>query len=349
MNKSVDSIVFRRLTYADFRHINKRGGEETNGGGQAYIDFPISKVALIEWRSFLGNETSRGAAGPVWEFPINSLGITGPAKNLKIFQRRAASVSIGSQKIHSRASNRVPAWHPDNSFPIDYNPNSDNLVVYIVKTTDNEYWAGWFLKTEIPKNWPINEDLKQMFEENSAGYIVPTSDILIDTENKEWAFYFENQTPSIQAKSDEAIEQDLLLQDISPKLRELTANKAKPEFVERISKIRKRNPQIVKNLKALYKGKCQISGEEFTFKMKNGEFYSEVHHLISLGENGSDSYENAIVVSPLIHRMLHYARVSPIDLAHIKNNKLSIKINDTEYVITWLPNHFDAVSKAIQN
>jgi len=28
MEKRVDSLVFRRLTYADFRHINKVGGEE---------------------------------------------------------------------------------------------------------------------------------------------------------------------------------------------------------------------------------------------------------------------------------------------------------------------------------
>jgi len=27
------------MTYADFRHINKVGGEEEGGGGQSYIDF----------------------------------------------------------------------------------------------------------------------------------------------------------------------------------------------------------------------------------------------------------------------------------------------------------------------
>jgi hypothetical protein len=28
MEKRVDSLVFRRMTYADFRHINKVGGED---------------------------------------------------------------------------------------------------------------------------------------------------------------------------------------------------------------------------------------------------------------------------------------------------------------------------------
>jgi len=41
MEKRVDSLAFRRMTYADFRHINKVGGEESGGGGQSYIDFPI--------------------------------------------------------------------------------------------------------------------------------------------------------------------------------------------------------------------------------------------------------------------------------------------------------------------
>ena len=73
----------------------------------------------------------------------------------------------------------------------------------------------------------------------------------------------------------------------------------------------------------MYGGKCQITGETMTFKKKNGELYSEVHHLIPLGESGSDSYANAIVISPLIHRMLHYADVSEIDLNHaIKNNTI---------------------------
>ncbi len=142
MEKRIDSIVFRRLTYADFRHINKKGGEEVGGGGQSYIDFPVKSVTLADWKRFLGNNTSTGTGNrPQWDFQINSFGLN-DRTNLRIYQRRNASCSIASQKIHSRSSNRVPAWHPDNSFPDNFNPNSDNLVIYIVKTIDNEFWAG---------------------------------------------------------------------------------------------------------------------------------------------------------------------------------------------------------------
>lgn len=63
MEKIVNSLVFRRLTYADFRHINKVGGEEQGGGGQSYIDFPIASIALDTWFDFLGKKTGVGAGG----------------------------------------------------------------------------------------------------------------------------------------------------------------------------------------------------------------------------------------------------------------------------------------------
>lgn len=348
MEKRIDSLVFRRMTYADFRHINKEGGEEVGGGGQSYIDFPVAKISLDTWFEFLGENTGTGAGNrPRWDFEINSLGLNSPI-TLRIYQRRAASVSIGSQKIHSRASNRVPSWHPDNSFPVDYNPESDNLVIYIVKTTDEEYWAGWFLKNEIPKSWPVNENLKSLFEEDSAGYIKFETKTLLDTENKEWPFYFDATEIQNQIKTEEDIEEDLLNQDTSPKLAEVSEDN-EPEFKERVTKFRQRNYKLVKNLKSLYKGECQLTGDEFTFRKKDGELYSEVHHLIPLGEEGSDSYANAIVVSPLIHRMLHYADVSKIDLTKIQDNKLKITINGDEYEITWHPDHMEAVEKSLQD
>jgi 5-methylcytosine-specific restriction protein A len=348
MEKRIDSLVFRRMTYADFRHINKEGGEEVGGGGQSYIDFPVAKISLDTWFEFLGENTGTGARNrPRWDFEINSLGLNSSI-TLRIYQRRAASVSIGSQKIHSRASNRVPSWHPNNSFPVDYNPESDNLVIYIVKTTDEEYWAGWFLKNEIPKSWPVNGNLKRLFEEDSAGYIKFETKTLIDTENKEWPFYFDATEIKNQIKSEEDIEEDLLNQDTSPKLAEISEDN-EPEFKERVTKFRQRNYKLVKNLKSLYKGECQLTGDEFTFRKKDGELYSEVHHLIPLGEEGSDSYANAIVVSPLIHRMLHYADVSKIDLTNIQDNKLKITINGNEYEITWHKDHIEAVEKSLQD
>lgn len=348
MEKKVDSLVFRRLTYADFRHINKVGGEEQGGGGQSYIDFPIADITLQKWHDFLGQHTSMGAKGPVWKFTINSLGLI-ESKALKIFQRREASVCIASQKIHSKMANRVPAWHPNNSFPINYNPLSDHLVIYILKTVDEEYWAGWFLKKEVPNTWPTNAQLRTMFTEPSAGYIKLTSKVFVDTTDKDWPFYFSAKTVKNQLKTESEKEEDLVNEDTSPSLETIDNAKVHPEVKAKILKIRQRNPQIVENLKKLYRGECQISKDQYTFRKANGVLYSEIHHLIALGENGSDSYANAIVVSPLIHRMLHYAKVSAIDLSKIINNKLRITINGKDYEITWHPDHMKTVENSLKD
>ncbi|AKH95421.1 HNH endonuclease [Elizabethkingia anophelis] len=347
MEKRAHSLVFRRMTYADFRHINKVGGEEVGGGGQSYIDFPTKEISYDNWFSFLGQNTDTGAGNrPVWNFEINSFGVE-ESQQLKIYQRRSASFSIASQKIHSRESNRVKAWHPTNGFPSDYDHENQNLIIYIAKTIDNEYWAGWLLENQIPANWIGNELLKKMFTEESAGYLVFNDKLFIETSNTEWPFYFyarsiTNEIPTADDLKDEAV-----MEDTSPKLQQLINDNQEPELIQRFLTVRKRNKQLVKNLKELYNGRCQITGDQLTFLKSNGELYSEVHHLIPLGEKGSDSYANTIVISPLIHRMLHYANVSEIDLSKINDNQLPIKINEQDYFITWHPDHFKTVEQTL--
>lgn len=349
MEKRVDSLVFRRMTYADFRHINKVGGEEDGGGGQSYIDFPTADIALPKWFDFLGQNTGVGAGNrPQWDFRINSLGIASPI-TLRIYQRRAASVSIASQKIHSRVSNRVPSWHPDNNFPPDYDPNIENLVVYIIKTSDGEYWAGWFLQNQIPANWVGNAALSRMFTQESAGYLKFRRKLFIETTSQDWSFHFNAATIINDIPTEEDVETELELEDTSPRLQQLIDTNTQPEIVNRVMRIRQRNNALVRNLKNLYGGLCQITGEELTFRKRNGTFYSEVHHLISLGENGSDAYANAIVVSPLIHRMLHYADVSTINLNNIVDRQLPITINGVEYTITWHPDHITTVEQTLND
>ncbi|MER2999071.1 HNH endonuclease [Pontibacter populi] len=346
MEKRVNSIVFRQLTYADFRHINKRGGEEAGGGGQSYIDFPTADIPLSDWFKFLGPNTGNGAGGrPQWDFTIQSFGLDLP-KDLRIYQRRSASVSVAAQKIHSKRANRVPSWHPNNGFPDDYDPSTQNLVVYIVKTTDGEFWAGWFLQDQIPTTWIGNKSLSRMFIEE-AGYIKLSQKAFIETTESQWPFYFNARTVSNEIPNEEDVETELVLEDTSPKLQELIDSDTQPAVKERVLKIRQRNNAIVKNLKQLYRGMCQITGDKLTFKKRNGELYSEVHHLIPLGENGSDSYANAIVVSPLIHRMLHYAEVSGLDLSKIADSKLKIQINGQDYEITWHPEHTRTVEDSL--
>ncbi len=78
MEKRVKAIVFRRLTFADFSHINKSGSAYDEGGGQSYIDFPTKNVSLDDWSFLLGEATGMATGRPVWEINMNSLGLNAP-------------------------------------------------------------------------------------------------------------------------------------------------------------------------------------------------------------------------------------------------------------------------------
>ena len=106
-----------------------------------------------------------------------------------------------------------------------------------------------------------------------------------------------------------------------------------------------RNRKAVRDLKRLYKT-CQITGNDFIFSKVNGEPYLEVHHLVPLGEGGSDNSTNLVVISAHIHRMLHYAVVEGIDLAKIVDYKLDFTINGESFTITWLPEHAKVIADA---
>lgn len=91
------------------------------------------------------------------------------------------------------------------------------------------------------------------------------------------------------------------------------------------SERKRRNQKIVKELKALYKNKCQVCGK--TIDLGNGIMYSEVHHIQPLGNqhNGVDNKSNMLVLCPNHHKMfdLGILSIDPIDsrtLLHINCN-----------------------------
>lgn len=69
------------------------------------------------------------------------------------------------------------------------------------------------------------------------------------------------------------------------------------------STLRENVPLVLRKiLLELYKGKCQIS--KFTFIMKNGNPYFEIHHIDPLKGN---HFKNLLVVSPNVHAQFTFA------------------------------------------
>ncbi len=200
--QKIRSIIFRYLTPADFFNIYKPTGTEEDGGGQSYIDFPVNAVSLDEWSQFFEGAGSvmcdTVAQGPSWEFPIDSIGqLEDSDQVLKVYQRRAATVCIAAQKITSRGENRVIAWRPENGFPEPTDPTARdsvpaNLLIYLVRTDSNEFWAGWSQNALPGRNTAANEVLQKMLPDHDndghAGFIAVNGRLSLDSQDTKLPF-----------------------------------------------------------------------------------------------------------------------------------------------------------------
>lgn len=377
--KTANQIVFRRVTDAEFFHINKPPDTEEGGGGQSYIDFPMTTVRPKDWVKFFAGQKKEGSHGrPFWNIPVNSLGL-GMPQTAKIGQRRDASYAIRAQKLLSKKSNRLYSWHPTyTGFPVPKDPSVheaiSNLVVYLIRAEEGDYWAGWFQTAKPKTEWEVETRLAPLFNAED-GYIYLDPGVKFDENDLGWPFRAavgSSSSTSVAAialpakvsaqvlkkatlkgaskspaklpsayssKTEQQIMDDLLSEDF------VDAQAAKKQVVVSVLE---RNQRMVAALKALYGGECQLTGTEHAFKKANGDIYCEAHHLIPLGVGGADSPYNLIIVSPLVHRMLHYAVVSEIDLSKISDNKLHITINDEPFTITWDPKHFKLIERYVK-
>jgi 5-methylcytosine-specific restriction protein A len=199
----ISKIIYRNLTDADFFNINKPRDMEPGGGGQTYIDFPVRNISVNNWEQFfenvIGAKITSVAQGPSWTFPVYSIGLdyenAAPVQQLKVYQRRAASISISSQKLDSSKSNRVRAWLPEHGFPYPLDNTLRNLapnglMVYFALTASGKIWAGWYLNdgtTPLPFSGVQLPEMNEMFETNinqdgGSGLItLPENSLYLDT------------------------------------------------------------------------------------------------------------------------------------------------------------------------
>lgn len=380
--KAVRAIVFRYLTDTEFFNIYKAPGTEEGGGGQKYIDFPTSAVTVSNWDDFFsgvkGVRVGQRAVGPSWTFPIMSIGVHASRnkQGVTVYQRRLTSVCIASQHLLAKGQNRVRAWHPDEGFPEPRDPDNrnqlqDKLAIYMARTQDREIWAGWFVNQKgtkrVYKTSAARTSLEAMLgvsEPGAAGYMTFGEGLFIDETNGVSTFTMGIKVDEMvravsdpRGKSEEAIRsgyrrsrrsEEELLDNLFAEDEDPTGSDT-PKYRKITAKVRRRNTRAVRDLKELYACRCQITGDRDSFKKADGSYYAEAHHLVPLGTGGADSPLNIIIVSPLIHRMLHYADVSDIDLSKIRTERdgtmtLRITINGEAYIISWHSKHAERVT-----
>jgi len=121
----------------------------------------------------------------------------------------------------------------------------------------------------------------------------------------------------------DSVESDELFQD---------NKELKNETVEKKIQAIRRYRELIDKIKGKYDSKCQIKGCGYTFPKKNGENYSEGHHLIPLSQGGKQYDANVVVLCANHHRMFHYADIKIEDKIE---SRRTVYLNNEEYIIEY--------------
>ena len=110
----------------------------------------------------------------------------------------------------------------------------------------------------------------------------------------------------LQIEFEEGVQESISLTSNERKKRLSSATK-KPESIIVLTRIFKRNPDVVAEVLHRANGSCEKCGKNAPFnRASNGTPYLEVHHSIRLSDGGDDSVTNAVALCPNCHRKTHY-------------------------------------------
>ena len=181
---NAESLIFRKLTPNEFKAITNTINSE-GGGSQTYIDFPKGSINDANFKEFFESEGTPNANGFEWVFYVNSLSIGRNQQKETISARRDSSNSLREQNNE----NRIEIWKNERSgFPSDsYDDKSNPIIVFIIKSEDKEYWAGWFYRNECNDTWPMTRGLSYMLWKDCA-YIKFDNPVPFDTRDFKWPF-----------------------------------------------------------------------------------------------------------------------------------------------------------------
>lgn len=78
-----------------------------------------------------------------------------------------------------------------------------------------------------------------------------------------------------------------------------------PSQLKKVRVLYEREPCVKAWVLQEAKGRCELCGQLGPFKLPTGQYFLEVHHVLSLAEGGPDIVENTVALCPSCHRRLH--------------------------------------------
>lgn len=104
---------------------------------------------------------------------------------------------------------------------------------------------------------------------------------------------------------DAAVQQSLKSPADERRERLASANR-QPEQVVVLTRVFRRNPDVIADVLLRANGTCEGCGQSAPFQRSDGRPYLEVHHRRRLADGGDDSVENSMALCPNCHRERHY-------------------------------------------
>lgn len=199
----IERIFYRKINPSDFKKLYDIDRPE-GGGGQTYLEAAgIPNEKIVDFLSYAEVSDSplkeKGETRSVYTFNAYVLGNSKVGSAFIEFAPRSGRNNYRISRQNMKYKH--PAWSVDNGFPEankdtngDYTSDGnfegiiDNLVIWIIKTSNRKYYAGFVNKDTMPDAWPHDIGLEEIFSGERRGVIDTEPFRLQFIDNKECPF-----------------------------------------------------------------------------------------------------------------------------------------------------------------
>lgn len=199
----IERIFYRKINPSDFKKLYDIDRPE-GGGGQTYLEAAgIPNEKIVDFLSYAEVSDSplkeKGETRSVYTFNAYVLGNSKVGSAFIEFAPRSGRNNYRISRQNMKYKH--PAWSVDNGFPEankdtngDYTSDGnfegiiDNLVIWIIKTSNRKYYAGFVNKDTMPDAWPHDIGLEEIFRGERCGVIDTEPFRLQFIDNKECPF-----------------------------------------------------------------------------------------------------------------------------------------------------------------
>lgn len=333
----VQRVLYRKINPSDFKKMYNID-KPASGGGQTYIELAgISNDDVNDFFEYANSVPSDIEPDRLtYHVDTYVLG-SDNHQELEIAPRNGRNYKISRQNL----GHKHMAWSPENGFPLprivdgtyskDFNGIIDNLIIYIIRTSDRQYFASFVNSSSLPDSWPSGIGLEQMFSGERRGVLRFDNDLVFFENNRNAPFSTDDFFPNFEINMEEGQPEQVLEiindfaddyairnapvydneQDINNSNNRQPLLREGQEQNHRYST----DPRLSKTVISRCGFICELDNfdrrSHETFLTRSGNHYLEAHHLVPMKAQryfdiNLDRTENIVALCPNCHKAVHY-------------------------------------------